>query len=116
MLKWLIYDIKPLICLRCGVKFVSFGFACDSACGRSKAKCAKCGLAKNFKFFRVSAKKLKHEAVGCLVGKKSARWSVFIPVFLMSFGQVLWLSCRSLRLQVTFIFTHLVQLHPDLGS
>jgi hypothetical protein len=42
----------------------------------------------NFKFFCAVGKKLNHEAVGCNVGKKSARWSVFIPVFLMSFGQV----------------------------
>ena len=42
----------------------------------------------NFKFFCAVDKKLKHEAVGCRVGKKSARWSVFIPVGLMSFVQV----------------------------
>jgi hypothetical protein len=46
----------------------------------------------NFKFFRAVGKKLKHEAVGCCVGKKPARWSVFSPVFLMSNGQVY--GCR----------------------
>jgi hypothetical protein len=42
----------------------------------------------NFKFFRAVAKKLKHEAVGCCIGKRSTRWSVFVTVFLMSNGQV----------------------------
>jgi len=42
----------------------------------------------NLKFFRAVAKKLKHEAVGCRVCKKSACWSVFVTVFLMSNGQV----------------------------
>jgi hypothetical protein len=42
----------------------------------------------NFKFFRAVAKKIKHEAVGCCVGKRSTRWSVFVTVFLMSNGQV----------------------------
>jgi hypothetical protein len=42
----------------------------------------------NFKFFCALGKKLKHEAVGCCVGKRSTRWSVFVTVFLMSFSQV----------------------------
>ena len=42
----------------------------------------------NFKFFCAVGEKLKHEAVGCRVGKKSARWSVFIATVLMSNGQV----------------------------
>lgn len=39
-------------------------------------------------FFCAVGKKLKHEAVGCRVGKRFACWSVFSPVFLMSNGQV----------------------------
>jgi len=46
----------------------------------------------NLKFFRAVAKKLKHEAVGCRVCKRSACWSVFVPVFLISNGQVC--GCR----------------------
>ena len=42
----------------------------------------------NFNFICAVGKKIKHEAVGCRVGKKSARWSVFVTVFLMSNGQV----------------------------
>ena len=49
--------------------------------------CHLCSV-KEFQIFCAVGKKLKHEAVGCRVGKKSARWSVFSPVFLMSFGQV----------------------------
>jgi len=79
-----IYDFKRsggkkwLFCSCRRVGFVRLG----------NCKCAICGLPKNFKFFCAVGKKLKHEAVGSRVGKKSARWSVFSPVFLMSFGQV----------------------------
>ena len=72
---------------RAGRRIGSSGFARVSACGWGKAKCANCGLAE-FHFFCAVGKKLKHEAVGCRVGKRSARWLVFSPVFLMSNGQV----------------------------
>ena len=49
-------------------------------------------IASQFNFFCAVAKKLKHEAVGCRVCKKSACWSVSSPVFLMSNGQVC--GCR----------------------
>ena len=49
-------------------------------------------IALNFNFFCVVGGKLKHEGVGCRVGKKFARWSVFSPVFLISNGQVY--GCR----------------------
>jgi hypothetical protein len=46
----------------------------------------------NFNFFCAVVEKLKHEAVGCCVGKRCTRWSVFVTVFvtvfLMSNGQV----------------------------
>jgi hypothetical protein len=65
---------------------------CESACTvGAKANVPNVGW-QNFKFFCAVGKKLKHEAVGCRVGKKSARWSVFSPVFLMSFGQLY--GCR----------------------
>ena len=64
-----------------GVKFGSFDFALwVGLCGRGKSKCANAGWQKNFKFFCAVEKKLKHEALGCRVGKKSALWSIFIPV------------------------------------
>jgi hypothetical protein len=72
-------------------KIGSFGFACVSACGWGKTKCANCGLAE-FQIFFALVEKLKHEAVGYCVGKRSTRWSVFVTVFvtvfLMSNGQV----------------------------
>ena len=40
------YDFILLICLWCGGKIGSFGFACVSACGRGKAKCANVGWRK----------------------------------------------------------------------
>jgi len=61
---------------------------CVSACAvGAKANVPNVGRW-NFKFFCAVGKKLKHEAMGCRVGKKSARWSVFVTVGLMSFGQV----------------------------
>ena len=48
---------------------------CVSASGA--CKCAICGWQKSFKFF-VRWGKLKHEAVGYRVGKRSAQWSVFL--------------------------------------
>jgi hypothetical protein len=72
-------------------KIGSFGFACVSACGWGKAKCApdvyRDGLAE-FQIFCAVGKKLKHEAVGCCVSKRSTRWSVFVTLFLMSNDQV----------------------------
>jgi len=71
-----------------GGRYGSFDFALwVGFCGWAKTNVSNVGW-QNFKFICAVEKKLKHEALGCRVGKKSARWSVFIAVGLMSFGQI----------------------------
>ncbi len=53
-------------------------WVCGLACGA--CKCAICVLAKNFKIFCAVGKKIKHEALGCRVGKKSAVKFICRPV------------------------------------
>jgi len=60
-----------------------------------------CGVQKNFNFFCAVAKKLKHEALGCRVGKKSACWSIYIPVIVEFVGQFTVVLFFVLRLQPT---------------
>jgi len=65
------YDFIPLICLWCGGKIGSFGFACVSACGWGKAKCANEGWHK-IELKKVRWKKIKNtegsaKSVGLLV-------------------------------------------------
>ena len=68
-------------------KIGSFGFAFVLACVRGAKPNVPMWGAKEFNFFCAVAKKLKHEALGCRVGKKSARWSIFIPVVLKFVSQ-----------------------------
>lgn len=46
----------------------------------------------SFSIFSTIEKILQYKMVVCSVGKKSARWSLFIDLFLMSNGQLLLLS------------------------
>jgi len=77
-----------IILFRCGGKIGSLDFAeglVPIVIGMSGQKpMCQCGQAKNFKIFRAVGKKLKHEAVGCCVGKRSAPKSIFISFVLMS--------------------------------
>lgn len=76
----------PITVIWCGGKIGSFGFACVSACA--------VGAKPNVPFVRLakivfkkcgSAKKIKHEALGCRVGKKSAVKFICCPVVSMIF-------------------------------
>jgi hypothetical protein len=76
--------VNRLNVLRCGCKKWLFWFCEGLVFVSGKTKCAICGQVKNFKIFRAVGKKLKHEAVGCCVGKRSAPKSIFISFVLMS--------------------------------
>lgn len=68
-------------------KIGSFGFACVSACAvGAKQNVPMCGWL-NLKIFCAVAKKIKHEALGCRVGKKSAVKFICLPVVSIIFGQ-----------------------------
>jgi len=64
-----------------------FGLCLCVGLWEGQSQMCQSGLAE-FQFFLCDGKKFKHETVGCRVGKKSACWSVFVPVFLMYSGQV----------------------------
>jgi hypothetical protein len=77
----LVLDV--ILCLWCGGKIGSFGFACVSAFAvGAKPNVPMCGW-QNFKIFCAVGKKIKHEALGCRVGKKSAVKFICCPVVLI---------------------------------
>jgi hypothetical protein len=64
--------------------------------GRGKTKCANVGWL-NFKIFCAVAKKIKHEALGCRVGKKSAFKFICRPVVsILSFSLMVVVSSATL--------------------
>ncbi len=70
----------PITVIWCVGKIGSFGFACVSACAfGAKPNVPMCG-GQNFKIFCAVGKKIKHEALGCRVGKKSAIKFICCPV------------------------------------
>jgi len=77
--------IDFILCLWCVGKIGSFGFACVSACAvGAKPNVPMCGWL-NFKIFCAVAKKIKHEALNCRVGKKSAVKFICRPDVLIIF-------------------------------
>jgi len=85
-------------------KIGSFGFACVSACAvGAKPNVPMCGW-QNFKIFCAVTKKIKHDALGCRVGKRSAVKFICIPVSLMVVVSVFTLAYNS---QISTITKHL---------
>jgi len=70
----------PITPIWCGGRIGSFGFAGVSACAvGAKPNVPMCD-SQNFKIFCAVGKKIKHEALGCCVGKKSAVKFICCPV------------------------------------
>jgi hypothetical protein len=82
----------------------SFGFAKGRLVCRAKPNVPFVRMAKNFKIFCAVGKKIKHEALGCSVGKRSAVKFICCPVVSIIFCQFNGCCVGLLRLPITYIY------------